>query len=463
MKGESEVIARAREKQRELIELYEKTKIRTDFGVAVPTSDSEVKSRLRRLGQPVCVFGEDSFLRRERLKLLVSKTYEAPTSSSGHVSRSDEKIAESPKELAETFFTPGSVNLLEARRSIAVDSLEIARSRLSFHFAPNNISSEYWNSSNVVASSQVGDSRPLTGIALCPFDNLVAVSGWSGDVNVFDSFSLTQKASLRGHDDRCVSLAWQNSASNRIALASCGVDKTVRLWAPVYEGAVEDGGVPVVAPAQTLEGHEMRVNRVAFHPHLNQFVASTSDDETWRLWDIERREELLLQEGHIAPVFGLSFHPDGSLIATSDIAAVIRVWDLRTGKSVMHFENHHVEQVVGLDISPNGYSMASCSGDNTVRIFDLRQKTNVEILIAHEKLVSCVKFGSDSLMTAGYDCVARVWRTSDYKIVKNLPIHETRIMGADFSADGKTVATACYDRTFKLWTRRDAFKMEIDF
>lgn len=33
-----------------------------------------------------------------------------------------------------------------------------------------------------------------------------------------------------------------------------------------------------------------------------QLVASTSHDDTWRLWDIEKQEEILLQEGHNHPV-----------------------------------------------------------------------------------------------------------------------------------------------------------------
>jgi U4/U6 small nuclear ribonucleoprotein PRP4 len=223
---------------------------------------------------------------------------------------------------------------------------------------------------------------------------------------------------------------------------------------------------PVLGPLSGLEGHELKVNRVAVHPHHPQFVFSTSDDETWRMWDVVKQQELLLQEGHVAPVFGIAVHPDGSLVATSDTAGVIRVWDIRTGRSVLGFEGQHADQVIGLDFSPSGYSLASCSGDNTVRIWDLREKRNIEILSAHEKLVSCVKFAGqrgDVLMTAGYDCVARVWRTNDFKNVKNLPIHETRIMAADIRADGKAIATACYDRTFKIWQNpsKQDVKMEV--
>ncbi len=50
-------------------------------------------------------------------------------------------------------------------------------------------------------------------------------------------------------------------------------------------------------PILQLNGHEARVNRLAFHP-LGHLLATTSDDLTWRLWDVEAGKELLTQEGH---------------------------------------------------------------------------------------------------------------------------------------------------------------------
>jgi WD40 repeat protein len=59
-----------------------------------------------------------------------------------------------------------------------------------------------------------------------------------------------------------------------------------------------------------------------------------------RLWDVETGVQLLMQEGHSRPVYGIAFHPDGSLFASGDLGANGRVWDLRTGKSVMTLQGH---------------------------------------------------------------------------------------------------------------------------
>lgn len=438
------------QKHADLLRLYEETKIKSDFTAAVPTSDVQVKSQLRELGHPICLFGEDAFARRERLKLILGgkSVVAAP--------QSEDLSVEQPKSV---FYTHGSESLLNVRRMIAEKSLSLSRVRLDRErnkdwLNTDNVS-RLWEKGTVVPFSQIGDSRPLSNIAFAPVEPYVAVAGWSGDVIVFSTASekdMTKMVSLRGHRDRCTSVSW--SSHKKDLLVSGGCDKKIFLWSVGGGGNNTDSSI---APLQVLEGHELRVNRVSFHPTCAHIVMSTSDDETWRMWDIERQEEVLLQEGHIAGVFGLAIHPDGSLAATSDTAGVIQIWDMRTGRSILGFEAH-AEQVIGLDFSPNGYNLASCSGDNMVKIWDLRAKQCVDTLPGHEKLVSSVKYdrmNGGVLMTASYDCVAKIWRTSDFKIVKNLPIHESRIMGADLHPNGTHVATACYDRTFKVWSAVD--------
>jgi len=81
-------------------------------------------------------------------------------------------------------------------------------------------------------------------------------------------------------------------------VATCSADKTVKLWSlnPEYE----------FQKSLDLVGHEDIVNAVEFHP-MGRHVASGSHDKTWRLWDIEKKKELLVQEGHSGPIYTMSF------------------------------------------------------------------------------------------------------------------------------------------------------------
>ena len=72
-------------------------------------------------------------------------------------------------------------------------------------------------------------------------------------------------------------------------------------------------------------------------------------------------------------VFGLAFHPDGSLVSTTDFAGVVHLWDLRTGKSIQHYAGQHAKRVLCSDFAPNGFHLATAGDDGTIKIWDLRK------------------------------------------------------------------------------------------
>ncbi|KAJ3202335.1 U4/U6 small nuclear ribonucleoprotein Prp4, partial [Dinochytrium kinnereticum] len=114
-------------------------------------------------------------------------------------------------------------------------------------------------------------------------------------------------------------------------------------------------------------------------------------DHTWRLWDLETQQEILLQEGHAREVFAIGFQGDGALVATAGLDQIGRVWDLRSGRSIMVMQGH-VGPIHCLDWSPNGHVIATGSGDNQVRIWDVRQAKCSYIIPAHNSVVSNVRF-----------------------------------------------------------------------
>ena len=88
-----------------------------------------------------------------------------------------------------------------------------------------------------------------------------------------------------------------------------------------------------------LKTHDDTVNSVEFHP-MGYHIATGSQDKTWRLWDIQQKKELLVQEGHAGPIYAISFQKDGALLATGDLHGIGLVWDLRSGKNVLQFQAH---------------------------------------------------------------------------------------------------------------------------
>ncbi|RLN18827.1 hypothetical protein C2845_PM02G25960 [Panicum miliaceum] len=382
---------------------------RRAYAMAVPTNDSAVRARLRRLGEPITLFGEREMERRDRLRALMVRL-----EANGQVDRllraqEDDQAARAGEEEEEEqiqypFFTEGTQDLLNARVDIAQYSLPRAKARIERakrrHEDPDEDPEAEADlvvkqaGEFVLECSEIGDDRPLTGCSFSRDASLLATSSWSGLIKVWSMPQITKVATLKGHTERATDVAF-SPADNCLATASA--DKTAKLWKP-------DGSLLV-----SFDGHLDRLARLAFHPS-GKYLGTASFDKTWRLWDINTGKELLLQEGHSRSVYGVSFHPDGSLVASCGLDAYTRVWDLRSGRLFFTLRGH-VKPVLGVSFSPNGYLVATGSEDNFCRIWDLRKREMLYSIPAHKSLISHVKFEPQEgyyLATSSYDTKAAV-------------------------------------------------------
>ena len=446
--------------------------------LAVPTNDAHVRARLRELGEPICLFGEDAPERRQRLRLVMVQqgVTEAMPSSALH----DQAVAaQAEAEKKQVYYTPGTSDLKEFRLWALAQSLPRAKERIAGQkrrreekeATSTEVDDKLPKKSRVSTaaaiiieqmqdlgkfgnfSSQVGDTsrpRPLSSVSLSPDGSTLATSSWSGSVKLWDVETSEERKLLRGHTERVNYVVYHPDSGSKILpsnanLFSCGADSSIHLWSLESD-----------TPIATLSGHADRVNRLDFHP-LGRHIGSTSHDMTWRLWDIESQKMLLEQEGHSKATFGISFHPDGSLVCTTGLDSFGRIWDLRSGKSIFVLKGH-VQTVMTTDWSADGHTLVTGGDDHTVRVWDLRRKRCVYTIPAHSNVVSQVKFHgkeSDFLATASFDHTVKLWSSKDWTLIHTLIGHEGQVSGVDISNDGLTIASAGYDKTWKLWRRQD--------
>lgn len=131
----------------------------------------------------------------------------------------------------------------------------------------------------------------------------------SGICKVWTIPDCTLVQTLRGHSSYVGGVSMRNGVTrddpNVVAMATGGSDGTVKLWSFGSEESIAD-----------ITGHvPHRVSRLAFHPS-GRFLGTACYDSSWRLWDLEQKQEVLHQEGHAKAVHCISFQIDGSVCVT---------------------------------------------------------------------------------------------------------------------------------------------------
>ena len=270
---------------------------------------------------------------------------------------------------AKAYLTPGTEALQKARQRIARASIELASQRLQLerqrreHESRDPHATKQQRDARLERlsklqnfCSEVGDTRPVASVGFSADSTRLATASWSGIGKVWSLLPTTsQQFEMRGHKDPMTDIAWSplshgttlDASPNMVALASCSMDAQVMLWsAPTSNGEEEkqkeraldrEGDVdmnpsastsgsslvpptsqPTLTPLAVLKGHADRCCRLAWHP-TGQYVASTSYDKTWRLWDIETQQQLLKQEGQTKATYAIAFQRDGALAASGSV------------------------------------------------------------------------------------------------------------------------------------------------
>lgn len=455
--------------------------------IDVPTLPDQVRANLRGMGLPVRLFGENLADVRQRLRMELARRQVASTHLKG-----EDKVKEEEEEEEVTKYTAAPELLIQARQEIANFSLQRASQRLqrekrlrtiAQHLRKRKMTEESYIDDNELVSldeactklyarlsrvalegTQYGDSRALSSIRATRLDgqSVAITSSWTGALHLWDTNTLDSLAKQSVcHDDRIMNID-VCVRDDTCWVATASIDQTAKLWKiqrsdtiMSNENNFNENGTPIVASFEnkgTFKGHSARLCRVAFHP-MKRHLATTSYDYSWRLWDIETQQELLLQDGHWKECYGIGFHPDGSLCSTTDFAGVVQLWDLRTGKAIHHFLGHAQRVLNATFHSVNGFQLATAGDDGTIKIWDLRRRKEVAMLPAHSNIVTnlCFDTTGEFLVSSSFDGTAKIWSSRDWKMLNQLPGHEGKVTCAHIMENNEGIVTCGWDKTLKVW------------
>jgi small GTP-binding protein len=270
-----------------------------------------------------------------------------------------------------------------------------------------------------------------------------------------------------------------------------------------YGEYIKIGGSP--GPGITLRnvfhGHKKAINRIAWSPD-GRYLASPSDDETIRIWDVENgqcmavlddteevlyvawspNQELLASISGSEPYGGgalriwntkswqtvyerqqrfrgLSWSPDGNRLVFASRGGQIQLLDIEKGKFLDFFGGHD-DFVNDIVWSPISDDVASASGiwdktnkDNTIRIWDTKTKKQKQILSGHYGGIYGIAWMPDGrlIISGSVDHSIRLWDSIAGKQVQILEGHTNPITSVSLSSDGTLLASRSLDNHIFLW------------
>lgn len=252
---------------------------------------------------------------------------------------------------------------------------------------------------------------------------------------------------LAGHENAVACVKFSESGT---MLASCGADKSVRVW---------DIGSAKAEAKMKFEGHTAGVNDVSWDP-TSKFLVSASDDKTLIIWSIDSKEKTNVLEGHTTYVFCCCFNPQGSIIASGSFDETIRLWSTRDGKCLRELPAHS-DPVTSVDFNRDGTMLVSSSHDGLCRIWDVSNGHCLKTLIDESSPpVAFATFSPNGkyILVGALDSAIRLWSYLDEsKIMKTYRGHanEKYCLISTFlirEADGtKRVASGSEDGDIVIW------------
>jgi len=92
-------------------------------------------------------------------------------------------------------------------------------------------------------------------------------------------------------------------------------------------------------PDVKLGGHTKKVHLLKWHPTANNVMATSSWDKTIKLWNVATAECVQTYDDMKQPTLSMDFNADGSLLAVTTKAKVVKIFDPRVPKEeVIEFE-----------------------------------------------------------------------------------------------------------------------------
>ncbi len=208
------------------------------------------------------------------------------------------------------------------------------------------------------------------------------------------------------------------------------------------------------AARRILRGHAGPLTGVVYSPD-GKYLATSSLDQTVKIWDAVGGTEVNTLRGHRDWVRGVAFSPDGRRVASAGADAVVKVWGVPKGDELLTLRGH-TQAVSAVAFRPDGRRLASAAGDQSIKIWDAVREPEGPRYVGHAGAVVALGLSPDG--TVCYSAAnpatggeVHAWRTDTARRLREYQGSTAPINVLAVSADGRFLAAGRNDGTVQIW------------
>ncbi|MBE9114680.1 CHAT domain-containing protein [Lusitaniella coriacea LEGE 07157] len=320
----------------------------------------------------------------------------------------------------------------------------------SFATASQDKTIEIWDKDGTLSATLKGHNSSVYSVSWSADGQTLATASADTTIKLWHPQS-NKLTTLAGHGAEIRDVAFSPDGKR---LITTSVNGTLKLWEQNDSQSWQNTSTLTLKP-------EDAVGKLHFSPD-NKTLITASIEGGVKLWHIEDNKTLKPRKTltHRMAIWGMGVSPSGKTIATTSNKNTLDLWHL-DGKHLQTLREQGFS-AIGVSFSPDGQLLAAGSDDDTVRIW-VRNRAGtfdpLPPLTGHTSGVWDVTWSPDSqiLASASIDGTIKLWRRDrsnrfNPRPYKTLKGHLNRVNSVSFSPKGKLLASGSADGTIKLWS-----------